>query len=138
MILAPMTEKSLYEQLGGEQGLRKLVERFYDRMDTLPEVRGIRDMHADLNEAADKLFEFLSGWTGGPPLFAQRRGPPMLRARHLPFKIDKSERDQWMICMVGAVEDCGIEDPLRSHFLEALLRLADHMRNQGDRAPGPR
>ena len=73
---------------------------------------------------------FLSGWLGGPQLFVEKYGHPRMRARHMPFKIGKSERDQWMICMVQAFEAEGIQDPLRSELLHALLRLADHMRNQ--------
>ena len=123
--------KTPYELLGGEEVLRKLVQRFYVVMDTLPEAQPIRKMHpANLKTSEDKLFDFLSGWLGGPPLFEQKHGHPRLRARHLPFTIGKSERDQWMICMVHAFEDIGIQDPLRSQLLESILRLADHMRNQ--------
>ena len=124
---------SPYEQLGGEEGLRKLVNRFYEVMDTLPEARGVREMHPEsLESSAKKLFMFLSGWLGGPNLFQEAFGHPRMRARHMPFKIGKSERDQWMICMVQAFEDLNIQDPLRSDLLNALLNLADHMRNQGE------
>ena len=120
-----------YEQLGGEEPLRRLVRRFYQIMDTLPEARGVREMHpGNLQGSEEKLFMFLSGWLGGPQLFVEKYGHPRMRARHMPFKIGKSERDQWMICMVQAFEAEGIQDPLRSELLHALLRLADHMRNQ--------
>lgn len=116
--------------LGGEEPLRKLVRRFYQIMDTLPEARGIRDMHpGNLQGSEDKLFMFLSGWLGGPNLFQEKFGHPRLRARHLPFTIGKSERDQWMLCMVQAFDELQIQEPLRSDLLNALLRLADHMRN---------
>lgn len=123
-------EITLYEALGGESALRAIVSKFYHRMDTMAEAKGIRAIHEDLARAEEKLFLFLSGWTGGPSLYTEKYGHPRLRARHLPFKIGKSERDQWMICMVGAVEDCGVTEPARSEFLHALLDLADHMRNQ--------
>ena len=78
----------LYEQLGGEEPLRKLVDDFYDAMATYPYTQGILAMHPkDLTQSRQKLFEFLSGWTGGPQLFIQKHGHPRLRARHLPFKI---------------------------------------------------
>lgn len=124
--------QTLYTLLGGDEGLRKIVGRFYAIMDELPEVRGLREMHVDLPRAEEKLFDFLSGWTGGPPRFVDKYGHPMLRARHMPFKIGKSERDQWMVCMVKAVDESGVEEPVRSEFLHALLRLADHMRNQSE------
>jgi len=122
---------SVYDGLGGEKAIRELVDRFYDIMDTLPEAKGVRDMHPeDLTHSREKLFMFLSGWLGGPQLFEKKFGHPRLRARHLPFKIGKSERDQWMICMVHAFDDMKIEEPWRSEILHSLLNLADHMRNQ--------
>jgi hemoglobin len=122
---------SLYEELGGELVLRNLTKAFYKRMQELPDSVGILKMHGnDLSIPEEKLFLFLSGWAGGPPLFEEKYGHPRLRARHLPFQIGKSERDQWMMCMVHAVDDVQIVEPIRSEFLNALLRLADHMRNQ--------
>jgi len=119
-----------YEMLGGEQVLKDIVRRFYQIMDAMPEAQGVRAMHpADLKTSEEKLFMFMSGWLGGPSLFIEKFGHPRLRARHLPFKIDKSERDQWMLCMVQAFEDSNVQEPLRSELLNALLSLADHMRN---------
>ncbi|UXR66227.1 group II truncated hemoglobin [Bdellovibrio bacteriovorus] len=123
-------EKKPYELLGGEPVLRRLTQRFYEIMDTLPEVQGIRRMHPEnLRGSEEKLFMFLSGWLGGPNLFMERYGHPRLRMRHFPFKIGKSERDQWMLCMVQAFDELNIAEPLRSELLHSLLRLADHMRN---------
>lgn len=94
------TTLSHYERIGGADKVRALVHRFYQIMDELPESYGIRKMHAeDLQNSEDKLFKFLSGWMGGPQLFIQEYGHPMLRKRHLPFAISVSERDQWLLCM---------------------------------------
>ncbi len=124
-------QKTPYELLGGEETLRRLTQRFYEIMDSMPEAKGIRDMHPEnLRGSDEKLFMFLSGWLGGPNLFAERFGHPRLRMRHFPFKIGKSERDQWMLCMVQAFDEIGIAEPLRSELLHSLLRLADHMRNK--------
>lgn len=126
-----MSEESVYSRLGGEPALRALVKRFYELMDTLPEAQGIRHMHpASLAGSEEKLFMFLSGWLGGPNLFVEKYGHPRMRARHLPFKISKSERDQWMLCMVQAFDDVQVAEPIRSELLYSLLNLADHMRNQ--------
>lgn len=123
-------EKKPYELLGGEPVLRRLTQRFYEIMAALPEVQGIRQMHPEnLRGSEEKLFMFLSGWLGGPNLFIERYGHPRLRMRHFPFKIGKSERDQWMLCMVQAFDELEIAEPLRSELLHSLLRLADHMRN---------
>ncbi len=77
--------QSFYEAIGGQQTVRALVNRFYDLMDTVPEAAGIRALHPEtLDESREKLFMFLSGWMGGPPLYVERFGHPRLRARHLP------------------------------------------------------
>jgi hemoglobin len=124
-------QKTPYEALGGETVLKLLTKRFYEIMSEMPEAQGIRKMHPqDISTSEEKLFMFMSGWLGGPNLFIEKYGHPRLRARHFPFKITKSERDQWMICMVNAFDDLHIEDPLRSELLHSLLNLADHMRNQ--------
>jgi hemoglobin len=129
-----MTANSIitpYELMGGETAVLSLVDRFYFYMDTLPEAEGIRKMHAkSLSNAKDKLFKFLTGWLGGPDLFIQEFGHPMLRRRHFPFAIDNPERDQWMICMNKAMEELPMDSSLRERLLEALEQLATHMINQ--------
>ncbi|HSH98935.1 MAG TPA: group II truncated hemoglobin, partial [Methyloradius sp.] len=101
---AGSNKSTFYELLGGAENgtenIRKLVETFYDLMDTDPKAKPIRAMHpADLTSAREKLFMFLTGWTGGPQLYIERYGHPFLRKRHMPFAIDESARDQWMYCM---------------------------------------
>lgn len=120
-----------YEAIGGEATVNKLVERFYTLMDTVPQFAPIRAMHpADLAESQRKLFMFLSGWLGGPDLFVQEFGHPMLRRRHLPFAIGSAERDQWVACMVLAMEETGIEEGMRQRLLESFFNTADFMRNR--------
>jgi hemoglobin len=124
-------ELSPYERLGGEPAVRKLVDRFYELMDTLPEAEAIRALHpADLAGSRDKLFKFLSGWLGGPPLYIEEFGHPRLRARHLPFPIGASERDAWLLCMEQALAETEMEELLRAHLLQSLRKTADHMRNR--------
>ncbi|MDQ7000253.1 MAG: group II truncated hemoglobin [Mariprofundus sp.] len=123
--------RTYYERMGGEAPLRQLVHRFYHHMNTLQEAGEIRAMHADnLSHAEDKLFMFLSGWMGGPSLYIERFGHPRLRMRHLPFSIDESARDQWMLCMKHALDDVVEDQPLREELLHALYGVADFMRNQ--------
>jgi hemoglobin len=120
-----------YEMIGGEQTLLNLVDRFYFYMDTLPEAQGIRALHQhNLASAKDKLFKFLSGWLGGPNLFIEEFGHPMLRARHLPFAIGESERDQWMLCMNKALAEMTMDPRLKTNLQNALQQLATHMINQ--------
>lgn len=120
-----------YEAMGGEQKVRQLVERFYELMDTLPEAYEIRKMHPkSLDGSIEKLFKFLSGWLGGPQLYMEEYGHPRLRARHLPFPIADSARDQWLMCMFQAMEDVGIDKKLQFQLKQAFTQTANHMRNQ--------
>jgi hemoglobin len=127
-----LQREELFARIGGEAGVRKLVDRFYDLMDTLPEARELRALHPELLVGSrDKLAWFLVGWLGGPPRYVERFGHPRLRARHLPFVIGERERDQWMLCMERALGDELSADPELHGFLAAALaQLADHMRNQ--------
>lgn len=125
-----MTELSPYERLGGEAAVRRLVDRFYDLMESLPEAADIRALHPqDLSGSRDKLFKFLSGWLGGPPLYQMEYGHPRLRARHLPFPIGEAQRDAWLLCMERALAETDMDTMLRGHLLQSLRNTADHMRN---------
>lgn len=119
-----------YDLLGGEAGVRALVDRFYDLMDTAPEAADVRRLHAaSLKRSREKLFEFMTGWTGGPPLYETKYGHPRLRARHLPFTIGARERDQWLWCMDRALDEREMPSDLRQYLRQRLHQLADHMRN---------
>ena len=120
-----------YALLGGAAAVRALVDRFYDLMELEPAYAGIRKLHQpDLAHARDKLYWFLSGWLGGPDMYIERFGHPRLRARHLPFPIGESERDQWMACMQQALTEQGVAEPLRARLLQAFFGTADWMRNR--------
>lgn len=124
-------QQTPYQRIGGAAKVRELVTRFYVLMDGLPEAYGIRKMHAnDLQSANDKLFKFLSGWMGGPQLFVEEYGHPMLRRRHLPFVIGDTERDQWMLCMNQALSEVVADAALRQELSIAFTQVADHMRNK--------
>jgi len=123
--------QSPYELLGGDAKVRELVTRFYDLMDTDPAYSGIRKLHKpDLSQAREKLYLFLSGWLGGPQLYTERFGHPMLRARHLPFQIGTAERDLWLACMDRATRESGIGEDLRQALRGAFFKTADWMRNR--------
>ena len=124
-------DASPYQLVGGATAVRALVERFYDLMDGEPAYAVIRRLHApDLAHARDKLYWYLSGWLGGPQLYIQRFGHPMLRARHLPFSIGAAERDAWMACMTQAMRETAIADDLQEALAGAFFKTADWMRNR--------
>ena len=127
--------QSLYDLLGGQpeatNQIRAIVEAFYDVMDSDEKAKTIRQMHPeDLTSSREKLFMFLTGWTGGPQLYIERYGHPFLRRRHLPFKIGEEERDQWIYCMTKGMLNLKMEEEKIKALLNALYPIADFMRNQ--------
>jgi len=125
------TQPSLYELIGGETGIRKLVDRFYDLVDTSPEAAQIRTLlPKSLDRPREKLFMFLTGWSGGPQLYIEKYGHPRLRMRHMPFSIGETERDQWVWCMHKALDemnlDAAVHEYLEGHFSDA----ANFLRNK--------
>jgi hemoglobin len=120
-----------FMRIGGAATVDRLVEAFYLRVDTLLEARTIRAMHAiDLTEVKDVLKRYLGEWMGGPRLYSQERGHPRLRQRHLGFKIGEAERDAWLACMRGALDETVTDGDLRAELMQAFSKLADWMRNQ--------
>ena len=128
---APTPEKTPYEIIGGEAGTRAIANRFYDIMASDEYVKPLYDMHPlPLDRIRQVFFEFLSGWLGGPNLFTEKHGQPMLRKRHMPFTINKDLRDQWMYCMNKTL-DIEVDNPLlREGLKQSFGKLATHMINE--------
>jgi hemoglobin len=121
-----------FEWIGGEERIRAMVERFYDLMELEPGYAALRAVHGtDLSNARQRLFWFLCGWMGGPQHYTERFGHPMLRARHLPFPIGITERDQWLACMGQAMQETGVDPALRERLAQSFFQTADWMRNVG-------
>jgi hemoglobin len=119
---------SPYEEIGGDAPVKALVEAFYDIIEAeSPQLRAM--LPANTRGSRDKLYEYLSGWLGGPPLYTMKRGHPQLRRRHLRFPIGRDQAVEWMRCMTAAIDGSGIDDPLRGFLIDRLAPLADHMRN---------
>ena len=118
-------------QILGEDGIRELTSAFYDIMDTLPEAAGLRAMHArDLGPMKEKLAEYLIGWMGGPPLYAEKHGTVRMTTPHEPYHIGPEERDQWLLCMDKALEQTGASEELVEMLKIPLFRIADAVRNR--------
>ena len=132
------TDKPVYGQgdasfraAGGEAGIRRLVDDFYDAMEVLPEAAVIRAMHReDLTESRDKLARFLCGWLGGPKLFSARYGPIRIPAAHSHLAIGTAERDAWLLCMQYALEQQDYPEDFRHYLLEQLFVPAERSRNR--------
>jgi hemoglobin len=123
-------ETTPYEAIGGEAGIQQLVSRFYALMDELPEAYTVRKIHPDsLAGSALILFEFLSGWLGGPQLYVAKKGHPRLRMRHAPYAVDQVMRDQWMLCMTQAINEQLPDSAFRNWLLTTFSQMASHLIN---------
>jgi hemoglobin len=119
-----------YELIGGESAVKQLVHRFYELMDELPEAYAVRQLHPEsLAGSEEMLFEYLSGWLGGPNLYIAKKGHPRLRMRHAPYAIGLKERDEWMLCMTQALTEQVNDEGFRQALLTQFSELASHMIN---------
>jgi hemoglobin len=122
---------TLYEAIGGEPVVRALTTRFYELMDTLPEAARCRAVHPPTLEGSrEKLYEYLTGYLGGPPLYTEKRGHPRLRSRHFDAAIGPAERDEWLLCFRRAMEDTIANEKLQAIIWDPVERLAHHMQNK--------
>jgi hemoglobin len=121
-------ELNIHDMVGGYATFEKLVDHFYDAVEQDPV---LRPMYPEsLEESRKHLAMFLSQFFGGPPEYSMQRGHPRLRARHLPFIIDRKERDAWVTHMLAAVDETGITEPARTHMRDYFEQAATFLINQ--------
>jgi hemoglobin len=118
----------------GEQGLRDLVDHFYDIMATDPKAKECLELHALVDgkvqaESQYKLFAFLCGWMGGPQLFVNEFGPPRMRARHGHVKITAKEKEQWLYCMKKSLKRAPLSYRERKKVFQSFVALAMRIQN---------
>ncbi len=127
------TADGSYIAAGQLEGIRKLVDRFYEYMDKLPEAKKIRAMHPqDLTVSRDKLTCFLSGWLGGPRLYSEKYGSISIPMVHKHLSIASPERDAWLLCMRDAANDQSYHNTFKRYLLEQLFVPAERVRQVCD------
>lgn len=118
-----------YQAIGEYNGLVKLVNDFYDAMETLPEAENIRNMHhKDLTESQDKLVHFLSGWMRGPNIYQAKYGSINIPKAHSHLNVGEQERDAWLLCMEVALEKQSYSEELKQYLLDQLAKPAEMIR----------
>ncbi|MFU0842142.1 MAG: Globin [Burkholderia sp.] len=123
--------KNFYERIGGEEGIHALVLVYLKNLKTMPEVAHVRALYPeDLTKYETRMTEFLSGFLGGPALYTERHGMPMLRENHRHFPIDETVRDEWMVCMRDALNKCVKDDELRLYLEGVFWKMADSFRSK--------
>jgi len=119
-------EDTSYRTMGGDEGVRRLVDLFYDAMEQRPDAQKIREMHpSDLQISRDKLWTFLCGWLGGPKRYADRYGPIRVPAAHAHLHLGEAERDTWLACMQGAIDEMDVPDDFKTYFMREIAVPAE-------------
>ena len=120
-----------YGQLGGEDGIRRLVHRFYEQVADDPNFRAMYP-EQDLGPAEERLRMFLEQYWGGPHTYSQTRGHPRLRLRHAPFQVTPDMRDRWLRHMNAALDLLELPQAELAEFREYVTRAAQFMINSFD------
>ncbi|MEH7073740.1 globin [Neobacillus drentensis] len=126
-----MIERKLspFESIG-EDRLHRLVDTFYGLVAQHPDLAPI--FPNQFKEIARKQKQFLTQYLGGPHVYTEEHGHPMMRARHLPFPVTPTRAKAWLSCMSQAMDIIGLEGPIRDEFYARLHLTAEHMINTPD------
>ena len=126
-----MTETTtVYEMIGGADTIAALVDAFYSRVVEHP---GLRPLFPDdITPVRNRQYKFLTQLFGGPRLYSDLYGPPMLRAKHLPHPVTPKRAAEWLACMSGAMDEIGLQGPVRDFMFSRLQQTAYHMVNTED------
>lgn len=124
---------SLYEQVGGEHGLRDLVETFYDIVENDPDVDALHLLHLRGHGVAHsriEQFDFLSGFLGGPPLYVEKHGHSNVRTMHEHIEINATTRDMWLTSMSAAIDKVGLPDTVKDELMAHFTHVANLLQNR--------
>jgi hemoglobin len=125
------TGSTSFEAAGGETGITRLVDIFFDRMRSDPRFKTIYDLHPDDNVVSrDKLSRFLCGWLGGPKRFQEKYGRISLPLAHRHLPIAEAERDQWLTCMAESVDEQPFAADFKHYLMEQLAVPAEAIRRR--------
>ncbi|MCY9660811.1 globin [Paenibacillus chondroitinus] len=125
--MSEQERNTLYELMGGAETVQRIVEAFYPRVLKNPLLAPL--FPSDIEPVMDKQYMFLSQFFGGPTLYSDVHGHPMMRGRHMPFPITVERADAWLGCMAGAMEEVGLPQDLREFLLQRLKGSAYHFVN---------
>lgn len=124
--------QSILDQLGGEDVLRGLVNRFYDLVETHPRGANILSMHFrghGLGHVREEQFSFLSGFLGGPRLYLEKHGHADVRLMHAHVAITRKDAEDWLALMDQAIDDRGLAGPHVERMRETFRRVASILVN---------
>lgn len=124
---------SFYDLIGGEDGVRRLVETFYDIVEQEPEGKALNVLHLrGMGVAHSRIeqFHFLSGFLGGPRLYVEKHGHSNVRTMHEHVEIGPEARDAWLNCMTLALDRVGVQPDVKAGMMAHFTRVATVLRNR--------
>ena len=125
------TGDASFQAAGGVEGIRRLVDTFFDRMGSDPRFATIYALHPEDKEISrDKLHLFLCGWLGGPKLYNEKYGAIGIPRVHAHLAIATVERDQWLTCMGESVAEQPFADDFKTYLMEQLYVPAEAVRRR--------
>lgn len=125
--MTELNQMSMYEWIGGEETIQRIVEAFYPKVQANPIIGPL--FPEDITPVMEKQTMFLTQFFGGPPLYSNEYGHPMMRARHMPFEITLERANAWLGCMEEALAQIGLEEEKQVAILERLKAPAYHFVN---------
>lgn len=129
------SRKSIYDLVGGEDGVLRLVKAFYDIVETDPEAHKLHLLHLRGNGIAHsraEQFNFLSGFLGGPKLYVEKHGHSNVRTMHDHVEINNEAKDIWLKCMSMAIDDVGLEANTKQKLMANFTVIAERLVNRYD------
>lgn len=127
--------QSLYDLIGGEEGIKKLVNMFYDIVETNPEGHKLHLLHLRGNGIAHsrvEQFNFLSGFLGGPKLYVEKHGHSNVRSMHEHVEINSEAKEIWLKCMSMAIDNVGIAPTIKDKLMSNFTVIAERLVNRSD------
>lgn len=127
--------QSLYHQLGGEAGVKRLVETFYDLIERHPQGQAVNILHLRGHGVAHsrvEQFNFLSGFLGGPNLYAEKYGHSNVRLMHEHVEINAEAKDAWLTCMAMAIDQVDLAPALKEQLMANFTVVATLLLNRND------
>jgi hemoglobin len=131
--LRAQRQAELFERIGGREVIERVVDTFYDAVETDEELRPLFPEDMDDGRVKQKLF--LEQWLGGEPRYSEQHGHPRLRRRHFPFVISERAAGRWMRHMIQAFRDWGVGEPEVAELVASFGPMAKHMINADQDVP---
>jgi hemoglobin len=132
-----MTDRMI-DHVGGESGLRVLVNDFYDLVETIPEGEVLRKLHLrghGLDHVREEQFNFMSGFLGGRRYYEEKHGHMNIRLMHAHVPISAQDAEDWLTCMDAALQQSGLAGPdierLRAIFRKICMMLINNLAEWG-------